>query len=354
MYSARSSSSATARRRVGHDRDVGLERLGFGLGRLFADCFEQSRQECSELELVEQHADLFSIPGALAQVGGREVDLDVGPQPGHLAVEEDTVAGVAEVLALLGRQLVEVLVDALEVSVRGDELRRGLLADAGNAGEVVARVTPERGVVGILRGGDAPGPLDDACLVVEHVIGDAAAVVEHLDVGVTNQLVRVAVAGDDHGVDPLAGGLLGEGGDDVVGLDPLDLEHRDLEGVEDLVNQRHLGREDVRRLLTAGLVVGVHVVPERRRPGVEGDGDVVGLLVAEHLDEHRREPVDGVRDRPRPRREVGRQGVEGPERKRVAVEEEKLAHSSIVGPPAADSGVSSKGVDHGGPHLGEE
>ena len=56
---------------------------------------------------------------------------------------------------------------------------------------------------GYCAGGDA-GALDDPRLVVEHVVGHAAPVVEHLDVRVADELVGVAVAGDDDDVD--AGG----------------------------------------------------------------------------------------------------------------------------------------------------
>ena len=50
------------RRRVGHDRNVGVERLGLGLGGLLADRLEQSGQERSELELIEQDTHLLAIP----------------------------------------------------------------------------------------------------------------------------------------------------------------------------------------------------------------------------------------------------------------------------------------------------
>ena len=80
-----------------------------------------------------------------------------------------------------------------------DQLGRRLLADAGHAGQVVARVAAQRGVLRVLRRRHA-GALDDAGLVVERVVADAAAVVEHLDVGVLDELVGVAVAGDDDDV----------------------------------------------------------------------------------------------------------------------------------------------------------
>jgi hypothetical protein len=67
-------------------------------------------------------------------------------------------------------------------------------------------VSPRRPRTRVLRGRDAPAPFGDAGFVVERVVGDAALVVEHLDVRVGDELVRVAVAGDDHDVDPVGRG----------------------------------------------------------------------------------------------------------------------------------------------------
>ena len=55
--------------------------------------------------------------------------------------------------------------------------------------------------------------------VVERVVGDAALVVEDLDVRVGDELERVAVAGDDHDVDAVGRGARRERRDHVVGLD---------------------------------------------------------------------------------------------------------------------------------------
>ncbi len=118
------------------------------------------------------------------------------------------------------------VVHPFEAAVGGDQLRRRLLADPGYAGQVVAGVAAQARVVEVLRGRDAQAPLGDARLVVEDVVGDAALVVENLDVRIEHELVRVAVAGDDHDVESLDRGLRGEGGDDVVGFDAGDLELR--------------------------------------------------------------------------------------------------------------------------------
>ena len=150
----------------------------------------------------------------------------------------------------------------------------------GTPGQVVARVAAQRRVLGVLRGRDAAAPLDDAGFVVERVVGDAALVVEHLDVRVGDELVRVAVAGDDHDVDAVGGRARRERRDHVVGLDARHLQLLDLERLEHLVDQRQLRREQVGRLLAAGLVLGVELVAVRAAAGrVERDRDVVGLLV---------------------------------------------------------------------------
>src|SRR3712207_8433956 len=55
----------------------------------------------------------------------------------------------------LFRSLVDVVDQVADVAVLLDELGRGLLAEAGDAGQVVAGVAPQRGEVGVLRGRQA-------------------------------------------------------------------------------------------------------------------------------------------------------------------------------------------------------
>ena len=110
-----------------------------------------AREQRAERELVEEDAHLLLVERALAQLAGLHADVDVAAQQRHRAVQQHPIRGLGEVLTLLRRQLVDVLEDALEGAVGADELRRRLLADAGHAGQVVARVTAQRRVLRVLR-----------------------------------------------------------------------------------------------------------------------------------------------------------------------------------------------------------
>ena len=92
--------------------------------------------------------------------------------------------------------------------------------------------------------------------------------------------------------------------------------------VEHLVDQPELRREVGGGLGTAGLVVRVLLQPNGRPAQVERHRQEVGTLVAEQLDQHRREAVDGVRDLPGARRERRRKCEVRPVRERVPVQQE--------------------------------
>ncbi len=220
------------------DLDVDSCRIRFGLaGRAAAHSFEQPRIQRAELELGEQDPRFLAVERGRNQVVDVERDVAVETEAGHLPVLEDPVTHLPEVRPLLRREVVEVFEDAFEAAVGVDELRGSLLADAGNAGEVVARVAAHRRVVGVLRGRDSGAFLDPG-FVVQRVVGDAALVVEHLEVRVLHELVRVAIAGDDDGVDPLRRGARRQGADHVVGFDSFELDRGDPQRLEHLADQR--------------------------------------------------------------------------------------------------------------------
>ena len=160
-----------------------------------------------------------SMSSGQRDVGGgphdRRGDVQVGPR----GLELLAGAGREAAVALVEREL-----EALQVAEGADQGGGGLLADAGDAGQAVARVAPQHGEVGVPVAGNVV-LFRDFCFVDGIEVAEAADRVEDADAArVVDQLEQVTVAGDD--VDRLAGAG-GEGGDDVVGLVAGGLGQRD-------------------------------------------------------------------------------------------------------------------------------
>ena len=129
--------------------------------------------ERAELEEVEELAHLVGVepprrPGRRGRRRGRRRARSTITSAfgAHLRLV------LGQVLAQLGRLLVDVGEDAVEAAVGVDQLGRRLLAHPGHAGQVVGRVAPQRGVLDVVDGAHT-GALDDAGLVVEGVVGHA-------------------------------------------------------------------------------------------------------------------------------------------------------------------------------------
>ena len=88
----------------------------------------------------------------------------------------------------LRRLLVQMREQRVGIAVGVDELGRRLLPHSRHAGEVVGRVASQRRQKRVQLGPDSR-PLLDPRLVIEHVVGHAAPVVEHLDERVPNELI---------------------------------------------------------------------------------------------------------------------------------------------------------------------
>ncbi len=150
----------------------------------------------AELEEVEELAHLLTVERFEPKSVRRDLERHVAKQHHHVGVATDPLFVLAEAGAQLRGLFVDVLEDAVDAAVRVDQLRRRLLTDARDTGEVVGRVAAQRGVLRVQLRRDA-GALLDAGFVVERVVGHAASVVEDLDQRILDELVRVAVAGDD-------------------------------------------------------------------------------------------------------------------------------------------------------------
>ncbi len=239
-------------------------------------------------------------------------------------------------------------IERIEVAVFIDQLGRRLLPHAGNAGQVVGGVAPQRGQQRVLVR-PHPGPLLDAGLVVEGVVAHAPTVVQHPDVGILDQLVGVAVTGhDDHRMPPVPG-LGGQRGQNVVSLVAFGSHHRDGQRPEDPPDHVELRWEVGWSVGPAALVVLHDVVPERSAGKIEGDGQAHRPVVPHQVHHHGGEPVDRVGDHTGSGGEVGREGEVGPEGERHTVQQDQRSGTTRPGPCApAGTGRRRDGSSVGG------
>ena len=100
--------------------------------------------------------------------------------------------------------------------------------------------------------------------------------------------------GDHHDLVPGRHRLRGQGGDDVVGLEPRRVDDGQAEDLADPAHVGQLHREVVLHLPAVRLVLAVLLVAEGGPGEVEGDADPLRVLVLVQLAQHRGEAVDGV------------------------------------------------------------
>ena len=225
-----------------------------------------------------------------------------------------------------GRELAGVLDHRLERAVLRDQLAGGLVADAGDARDVVGGVALQPDEVRHLLGRHAVARLD-ALRRVDVDVGDAARRHHQADV-LAAELERVAVGRDDARLDPLAVGARRERRDHVVRLPALELEVAVAERLDDRAEVRELLAQQVRHRLAALLVDHVGRLGDRRamhRPRVPRDRYALRPVVGEQLEEHVREAEQRVRRLAIRRRELLRQGEERAVGEVVAVDDEEVA-----------------------------
>ena len=280
----------------------------------------------ADLEQVEQAPHLLAIGPPEEQVLARALERHVADQRAHLQIETNLCLVLGKRSPELRRLLVEVRVQRVDVAVGVDELGRGLLPHPWDAGKIVGGIAAQRRQERVqLR--PHSGPLLDPGLVVEHVVGHAAAVVENLHERIVHELVRVPVAGHDHDLVTLGGQPCGERRDHVIGLVALGVDGGHAERLDQPANQLDLLDERLGRRRPARLVARGESVAERRLAPVERDGHPGRRLVLEQLGEHRGEAEDRLCLLARSRRQLRLlQGEPRPEREGVAVEEKVTRH----------------------------
>ena len=295
-------------------------RLGFGAG--FGEDRGQTFAEGLELELIEQARQLGRVACAPRQVIEFQPQVDVVEEAVESIVPLHLGDVVAQLLPDLAADRLCVLQHSGQVAMGGEPFGGGLVTDSGHAGQIVGLLTDESGQSSVVRGTD-PVLLLDRGRSHPVEIADSALRVEdrHL---VGGELERILVTA--HHLDDRTG--LGahprHRRQGVIGLEALLRHDPDAHRRDDVLDEVDLRVELGRSLRPAGLVLGVFLESEGLASEVEGHGHMAGLFVAEDVDEHGDEAVDGVRRLTGAGREVlDRQGVEGPVGQGVSVDEQE-------------------------------
>ena len=218
----------------------------------------------------------------------------------------------------------------MQRAVLDDPLGCGLLPYAGNAGQVVTGIAAQCGEVRILLGGQ-PVLFDDGLRREAGELADAFAWIEHRHV-VANQLQRITVTGDHQHPVALVLTLGGQRRDEVVGFESRLGQHRNAQCAKDFLGDVDLAMELVGGRRPVGLVFRIALGPEGLPGHVERRGDVRRGLVTQQVDQHRGEAVHRVGGQPAAGLEVlRRQGVERPERQRIAVQQHQRRLGLFLG-----------------------
>ncbi len=197
--------------------------------------------------------------------------------------------------ALRPFDLLDVRKHLLERPEALQQLTRGLVADPGDAGDVVRGVALEPVEVWNQLRGNAVA-VHHRLAVVDLRLGDAAGGRHHLhEALIVDQLEDVAVARHDHHRHRRVGaqGPLGERCDHVVGLVPLDFRVRVPERLDQRFHHRPLFLQQIGPRTPLRLVVGEQLVATGG-PGVPCDDGRLHAVVGDDLHEHRGEAEDRV------------------------------------------------------------
>ncbi len=252
----------------------------------------QALERRAQLELAKGLAQARAV--GLARDHPVEVDLHV-----HVAYRGGQLLGDARVVGVLGQVLLalgpgdrlDVGQHALQVPPLLEQLRRGLVADAGNPGDVVRGVALEPHEVRDQLGRDAVA-VDHRFAVVDLGVGDPAPGGHHAHARL-DQLKEIAVAGEHGHVDALLARLAGQRGDHVVGLVARHLHVLVAEGIDQRVHVRPLLGQQVGLLLAVPLVLLVDLLAPRHARVPDHQRRLEAEL-GDHLHEHRRKAEDGV------------------------------------------------------------
>ena len=177
-------------------------------------------------------------------------------------------------------------------AVSGKQLDRCLFADAGNAGNVVARVTHQALEIGNLRRGHAK--------IFQHLFGRIAHHVAHAAPGVKHiarlgdQLHGIAVARDQKRGNARFLAAAGKCAEDIVGLEGRAGQDFYAHFFQTFAHKVELRTQLRRGRLAARLVFAVILMAESRPVQIKRDRQIARLFVADDLKEHGKKAENGI------------------------------------------------------------
>src|SRR5215211_5668758 len=212
----------------------------------------------------------------------------------------------------LRRDVLQVLIDAIQGAELPEQVRRALGAYTPHAGDVVRGISREGFVVGDLLRRHAV-LLDDLVPAVHLGLRDAAGGTQHLDPSV-HELHGVLVAGNYEKLHAFRH-LARHRGKGVISLEAFGPDGRDVHGLQDLIQVVELRPELLRHGGTLRLVLGEDLQPELGHPPVPYDPETYFFVRVEQLEQHARKAIEGVRRKGARRAYALRQCVKRPVQK---------------------------------------
>ena len=295
---------------------AGEPQFSFNVTRINAGKFRHASHQPVEFHRLEEGDEPFVVGLVHGEIADRHVEL-------HVIVERDQLLRHARRFGVVDQRLPALLLldlgraeeQRFQIAIFADELRRGLDADAGHARHVVGRIADQRLHVDDLfrRHAEFLDHLGAADLLVLHGV-------EHDD-AVGDELHQILVRGHDGRGGAGFAGLAHIGRDQVVGLEAVLLQARQVEGVHRFAHELELRPQIVGRIGPVRLVVGIHCRAEGLLRLVEYHREMgrplVGFHIAQQLPQHVAEAEHRIELQPvgfavdRRQRVIGAENVAG-------------------------------------------
>ena len=229
----------------------------------------------------------------------------------------------------LGLNIRQLFIEGLDAAVLLDQVHGRLFPHAGNTGDIVGGIPHEGLQVDHMDG--VKSVLLPECLL-RHILGGGLphAGGDQLHLGlVRDELQGVLVSRHHHALPAGGFALAGDGSDEIVRLPALQLVAGDIQGIQHLLEHRHLHSQFLRHGLAGGFVGLICRVAEGGGMNVKGDAQRVRSLLPHQTQQSGQKAEDRMGIEPFP---VGQRAdaVIGPVDDAVAVDDHEFHGSDLL------------------------